>query len=69
MEKEDNELRQEIKKLYEGKYQSMSGDEVAIYILEQLKDGTTKLNRLTITLICLTVVLAALAVVQILKCL
>ncbi|MFC1906797.1 hypothetical protein ACFLW8_01755 [Chloroflexota bacterium] len=72
MTQPESGLVKEIKKLYNEKYQGLSGDEVAVYLLEQLQKGierldkgTSRLNRLTIALIFLTVILAVLAVIQI----
>ena len=55
----------EMGKIYDEKYGGISGNIVMIYLLDKLEDGTKKLNRLTITLIILTIVLAIIAGIDI----
>ena len=68
MNRDKNEkIQGKISKLYLEKYGGMSGDEVLIYLTEELIKGTNKLNILTIVLIVLTAVLIVLTGVSIWK--
>ena len=62
---EENKLVNEIHELYERKYGGMSSDEIIVYLLEKLDEGTSRLNYLTKALIFLTVFLGLVAVSQI----
>ncbi|MFA5317190.1 MAG: hypothetical protein WC369_07215 [Dehalococcoidales bacterium] len=70
---ESNEQRFSVRKEAQNrlveKYGEMGEEQIIIHLLERLDTGTAKLNKLTIALIALTVVLAVLTVFAIVnKC-
>ena len=70
MDNKDKETKERVKKIqemYDTKYGGISGDEVMIYILDKLETGANRLNRLTITLIILTIALAILTTLDIIR--
>lgn len=58
-------IQEKIRQLYKYKYGDISGDEVLIYLTEEMNRGTNKLNWLTGTLIVLTIILTILTGISI----
>jgi hypothetical protein len=69
MDKKENkpDIPNMIVKLWTEKYRRLPPEQVSMYLIEKLDEGTNKLNRLTSVLIGLTVVLAILTGVSLWK--
>ena len=63
-EKPDN-LAGEIHQIYRNKYRGVSSDELLVYFVEKMEKSTRALNRLTIALISMTLVLIVVEVIEI----